>query len=169
MTCETRVTDLPTETNLPARPAAAGPIRLPLWQETTLLAVLAGLVASGVIWLVYHHLVPARADMGTHPAEAWSLRLHGGLAMAVLVLVGMLLASHVLPAWRRRLNRGSGGLMLGTMAVLTVTGYLLYYAGSPPLRDAVSVLHWGLGLAVPVLLALHMARGGRWMRNYFRQ
>jgi MFS family permease len=151
--------------DLPSRSAATGPIRLPAWQETTLLAVLAGLVVSGAVWLIYHHLVPARADMGTHPAEAWSLRLHGGLAMAVLVLVGMLLASHVLPAWRRRLNRGSGGVMLGTMAMLTITGYLLYYAGSPLLRDAVSVLHWGLGLAVPALLALHMARGGRWKRN----
>jgi len=151
--------------DLPSRSAAAGPIRLPPQQEATLLAVLAGLVASGAVWLIYHHLLPARADMGTRPAEAWSLRLHGGLAMAVLVLVGMLLASHVRSAWRRRLNRGSGGLMLGAIAVLTVTGYLLYYAGSPALRDAVSVVHWGLGLALPVLLALHMARGGRWKRR----
>lgn len=155
--------------NLTSRCAGTGPIRLPPWQETTLLGVLVGLEASGAVWLVYHHLVPARTDIGTHPAEAWSLRLHGGLAMAVLVLTGMLLASHVLPAWRRRLNRGSGGLMLGAMGVLTVTGYLLYYAGSPFLRDASSALHWGVGLALPVLLLLHMARGGRWTRNYFRQ
>lgn len=154
-----------TTTHPPSRPASAGPIRLPRWQENALLGVLTGLVVSGSVWLVYHHLLPARDDMGTHLAEAWSLRLHGGLAMAVLVLVGMLLAGHVLPAWRRRLNRGSGGLMLGAMAVLTLTGYLLYYAGSPSLRDAVSVLHWGLGLAVPVLLVLHMARGGRWKKR----
>ena len=147
---------------LPPRAATAGPIRLPRWQETLLLAVMAGLVASGAVWLVFHHLLPVRDDMGTHPAEAWSLRLHGGLAMAVLVLVGMLLASHVLPAWRRGLNRGSGGLMLGTMALLTLTGYLLYYLGTPSLRDAVSWLHWGVGLAVPALLVLHMVRGGRW-------
>ena len=143
---------------------ATGPIRLAAWQEWTLLAVLGGLVASGALWLVYHHLVPVRNDMSTHPAEAWGLRLHGGLAMAVLVLVGMLFPTHVLPAWRRGLNRGSGGVMMGTMVLLTVTGYLLYYAGSPWLRDAVSWLHWGVGLVLPVLLGLHMLLGGRWKR-----
>ena len=152
----------PTHPN--SRPVT-GPIRLAGWQESMLLAVFAGLVASGAVWLIYHHLVPVRDDMGTHPAEAWSLRLHGGLAMAVLVLIGMLLPTHVLPAWRRRLNRGSGGVMMGTMVLLTVTGYLLYYAGSLWLRDAVSWLHWGVGLALPVLQGVHMLRGGRWRRG----
>lgn len=155
-------------TTQPPRPAAA-PIRLAAWQESTLLAVLAGLLASGAVWLVFHHLVPVRDDMGTHPAEAWSLRLHGGLAMAVLVMVGMLLPTHMLPAWRRGLNRASGGTMTVTMALLTVTGYLLYYAGSPALRDIVSGLHWGVGLGLPVLLGLHLRFGGRWRREAQRR
>ena len=148
----------------PASLTSLGPIRLPLWQETSLCLLLAGLVLSGSVWLVYHHLVPLASDIGAHPVEAWSLRLHGALAMAVLVFVGMLLPAHAWPAWRRNLNRGSGGVMLAVMLLLTVTGYLLYYAGLPAIRETASWLHWGLGLAVPALLVAHMLLGGRWRR-----
>lgn len=155
---------MPAPMQQAARRPPTGPIRLTAWQESTLLAVLAGLVASGAVWLVFHHLVPVREDMGTHLAEAWSLRLHGGLAMGALVLLGMLVPTHLLFAWRRRINRGSGGVMAGAMVLLTVTGYLLYYLGSPALRDVASLLHWVVGLVLPGLLGLHMLLGGRWRR-----
>ena len=148
----------------PPRTAGTAPLRLALWHEMLLCAVMAALTVSGGVWLIYHHLMPLNDSIATHPAETWSLRLHGGLAMLTLVMVGALLPRHVLPAWGRRLNRGSGASMLGAMLLLTVSGYLLYYAGSPSLRDVVSVLHWVVGLALPLLLLLHMVLGGRWRR-----
>lgn len=148
----------------PSRATGSAPLRLALWHESLLCAVIVALTVSGGVWLVYHHLLPLNDSIATHPAETWSLRLHGGLAMLALVMVGALLPRHVLPAWGRRLNRNSGGAMLGAMLFLTLTGYLLYYAGSPSLREVVSVLHWVAGLALPLLLALHMALGGRWRR-----
>lgn len=147
------------------RPAPlAGAIRLGRWHEAAVCATLIGLTVTGALWLVYHHLVPLAESFATHPAETWSLRLHGALAMIALVLLGTLFQRHVVNAWQRGRNRGSGGAMAALMALLTLTGYLLYYAGSPTLREWTSWLHWGTGLALPLLLVLHMALGGRWRR-----
>ena len=126
--------------------------------------MLAALLLSGAVWLVFHHLLATPDDLSPHPAEAWSMRAHGALAMAALLVVGGLLTQHSLPAWRRGLNRASGAWMAGTMLLLTITGYLLYYAGTPALREPMSWLHWTVGLAVPLLLGLHMGKAGRWRR-----
>jgi hypothetical protein len=144
--------------------STAGAIRLSPAREALVCGVLAGLVLSGALWLLFHYLLAAVDDLSPHPAEAWSMRVHGAFAMAALLLVGGLLTEHSLAAWRRRLNRGSGAWLAGTMLLLAVTGYLLYYAGSPTLRDTVSWLHWTAGLAVPLVLWLHMLKAGRWRR-----
>ena len=146
------------------RTAPVGPIRLSTTHEAWVCAVLAGLVISGALWLIYHHLVPRGELMPTNPIESWSLRVHGGLAMIALVLLGTLLRQHIGTAWRLGRSRRSGALMLGAMLLLTATGYLLYYASSEPLRDAASWLHWGIGLALPAFLILHLMRGGRFAR-----
>lgn len=119
------------------------------------------LFATGVAWLVVDRLKHAP------PAEAWSrtsaivLMLHGGAAMLMLVLFGSLLPIHVRVAWRRRQNRSTGTVMLVSNAILIVTAFGLYYSGSEMLRGWVSDLHIGIGLGLPVLLALHVVRGRR--------
>lgn len=45
--------------------------------------------------------------------------------------------------------------MLAACALLTLTGYMLYYTGNEAVRDGASYLHTGIGLALPILLALH--------------
>ena len=129
-------------------------LRLTGWHQGMVWAVLAGLLASGAVWLVFQFLVEP-GDMGLHPAQAWSLRIHGGLAMLALVVVGSLLPHHALAAWRIGRNRLSGGTMLAALTLLAVSGWLLYYAGSPALRDTASLCHWLLGLATPLLLGWH--------------
>ncbi len=89
------------------------------------------------------------------------MKIHGAAAMAILVLVGMLLTGHVRFAWRARRNRGNGSLFLGTFGILTVTGYGLYYAGGESLRACTSWIHLAVGLALPLLLILHIWLGKR--------
>ena len=89
------------------------------------------------------------------------MKIHGAAAMAILVLVGMLLAGHVRFAWRARRNRGNGSLFLGTFGILTVTGYGLYYAGGESLRAWTSWIHLAVGLGLPLLLILHIWLGKR--------
>jgi hypothetical protein len=141
-------------------PLQPTPIRLVSWHKALTWSVLLALVASGAVWLVCHHLLSADAAQ-PHPAEAWSLRVHGGLAMLMLLITGSLLPRHVAPAWVRRRNRASGAAVLVLLTLLTATGWFLYYSGAPSVRDVASLLHWISGLAAPALLLGHVALGKR--------
>jgi hypothetical protein len=89
------------------------------------------------------------------------MKIHGAAAMAILVLVGMLLNGHVRLAWGARRNRGNGSLFLGAFGLLTITGYGLYYVGGESLRAWTSWTHLAVGLALPLLLVLHIWLGKR--------
>ncbi len=41
------------------------------------------------------------------------------------------------------------------LAVLIASGYLLYYAGGERRARSVSVMHWAIGLAVPLPFLVH--------------
>jgi hypothetical protein len=136
------------------------PIRLKRFQRYFLYAVFALLFVSGTAWAYWNYLVPESRDFELS-AKAWAMKIHGAAAMAILVLVGMLLTSHVRFAWGARRNRGNGSLVLGTFAILTITGYGLYYAGGERLRAWTSWIHLAVGLALPLLLVLHICLGKR--------
>jgi hypothetical protein len=122
--------------------------------------VVALLFLSGVAWTYWNYFVASRDD-SEMAAKAWAMKIHGGAAMAILVLIGMLLTEHVRVAWRARRNRGNGSLFLSALSVLTITGYGLYYAGGESLRAWASWVHLGLGLALPLLLIFHVWLGRR--------
>jgi cation transport ATPase len=135
-------------------------VRLAGWHEVLVHAVMLGLVASGAVWLLFQYWLAPDA-MGTHPAQAWSLRVHGALAMLTLVVAGSLLPVHATGAWQQRRNRRSGTLLLLVTTTLAVTAWGLYYAGSPELRAAASLVHWVVGLLTPLLLCVHVLLGRR--------
>ncbi len=123
----------------------------------------AALFASGLGWLWDHYLFAGSAEFGeAHAAfEIWWLRLHGAAAMVGLVALGSLFPGHIARAWRARLNRRSGLSMLCIAGLLVVTGYGLYYAGDEETRPWISMVHWNVGLAAAVGLAVHMLLGKR--------
>ena len=135
-------------------------IRLKRLQRYSLYAVLALLFLSGVAWTYWNYLAASPGDFETS-GKAWTMKIHGAAAMAVLVLIGMLLSGHVRFAWRARRNRANGSVFLGAFAVLTITGYGLYYAGGEMLREWTSWIHLALGLALPILLLIHIFLGRR--------
>ncbi len=134
-----------------------GAIRLGTGRRRLVDATAALLWASGAAWLVAHYFLIRQGPYGpqTSPAEPWALRLHGLVAMIALALLGLLWGVHVVRGWRARRARWSGGALLAVAAVLGVTGYLLYYLGDETLRQGVSWLHWGLGLAALVVFVAH--------------
>jgi hypothetical protein len=133
-------------------------IRLKRLQRYFLYTVLALLFLSGVAWACWNYLAASPGDFETS-AKAWAMKIHGAAAMAVLVLIGMLLTAHVRFAWRARRNRANGSVFLSAFAVLTITGYGLYYAGGERLRAWTSWIHLTVGLALPVLLLIHVVLG----------
>ena len=135
-------------------------IRLKPFHRRLLYGVLALLFFSGVAWAYWSHLVSLPGDFEMS-AKVWAMKIHGAASMTILVLIGMLLSGHVRYAWRARRNRGNGSLFVGAFGVLTVTGYGLYYAGGERLRVWASWTHLGVGLALPLLVILHVWLGKR--------
>jgi cation transport ATPase len=142
------------------RPPRPDSIRLKRLQRYFLFTVLALLFLSGVVWIYWNYLAASPDDFNAS-AKAWVMKIHGAAAMAVLVLIGMLLSAHVRFAWRARRNRANGSLFLSAFAVLTATGYGLYYAGGETLRVWTSWIHLGIGLILPILLLVHILLGRR--------
>ncbi|HEY7001425.1 MAG TPA: hypothetical protein VH330_06760 [Candidatus Udaeobacter sp.] len=132
-------------------------------QKYFLYAVLALLFLSGAGWAYWNYLAGSPGDFETS-AKTWAMKIHGAAAMAVLVLIGMLLSGHVKFAWRAHRNRTNGLILLGSFAVLTITGYGLYYAGGERLRAWTSWIHLAVGLLLPLLLLIHIFLGRRTRR-----
>src|SRR5437762_10802802 len=138
-------------------------IRLKPLQRYFLYAVVALLFFSGVAWAYWNYLAVSPGDFETS-AKTWAMKLHGATAMAILVLIGMLLTGHVRFAWRAGRNRLNGSVFLSAFAVLTITGYGLYYAGGERLRAWTSWIHLAIGLVLPILLLIHIFLGRRTRR-----
>ena len=149
-------------------PAArcADAIGLGPWHQGAVYGATAALAVSGIIWLVLHYFVAVPGEYGPqiHPLEPWMLRLHGAAAMAGLIIYGSLLPVHVRRAWSLRRNIVLGIALVSVLLLLTITGYLLYYAGDENTRPVISAAHWVLGLAVPALLVWHVVSGRRQTR-----
>lgn len=119
------------------------------------------LFATGVLWEIFHQYVKVQSDFGpaSHPLEKWWLRLHGGSAMVVLVLLGMLLPIHVRIAWHSGRNRLSACTLAALCLLLIVTGYGLYYLGGEKARSLASISHLVLGLGLPLIIVWHVLAG----------
>ena len=144
--------------SIAARSAAAmNAMRLPTPRRRTVYAAALALWLSGAGWLVAHYAFPAAGPLGPEPspAEPWALKLHGAAAMWTLWVLGLLWAVHIVRGWRARRGRSTGGLLLCALALMTLTGWLLYYWGSEDWRPRVSALHWALGLAALPLFLWH--------------
>src|SRR5262245_10364189 len=111
------------------RPAAAA-FGLSRRLRVVVQAILAAIALSGGAWLAVEYM-PVLFSGGEREAravKAWSLKLHGAAAMGVLVCFGWVLSTHVGMAWRTRCHRVSGAAMVGSIVLLGVSGYGLYYA-----------------------------------------
>jgi hypothetical protein len=135
-------------------------LRLSPRRRQTLYAVFGGAWITGILWLVFHYFMMRQGQFGSEPQplETWWLRLHGAFAFAALWIGGMLWAVHIGPALSRPGKRISGLLLLGMLAILAVTGYLLYYAVDDGLRDVVRWVHWLIGVLLAVVLVIHVMR-----------
>jgi hypothetical protein len=128
-----------------------------------------GLVAlSGVLWITLGFYLDA--DDYTDPLRGWrhrALVLHGIAAYVLLWIVGRLYALHQQGNWRAQRNRASGLAMSVALLLLAGSGLTLYYPPHEDWRDAFSMLHQVLGVALALLLPLHvwLARKDRHRRH----
>jgi hypothetical protein len=133
-------------------------IHLQATHKRLVYAVFALAWTSGVLWLLFHYFVIRQGAFGpeSHPLEAWWLRLHGFASMLALVVLGSLAVNHMRHALHHRKSLSSGLSMLMLAVWLAATGYALYYFSSDDNAAWLPLLHWIPGLAVPVLLSVHV-------------
>jgi hypothetical protein len=109
---------------------------MPKWQKWLVYVFTALLFISGATWLY--------AD--------W---FHGTCSLGALLVFGTLLNHHIPTGWRLGVNRASGTLNVISIAILIITTAFIWYGKLGTLRDASAWLHWGFGLLLPVVIALH--------------
>lgn len=135
----------------------AQPLRLSPRRERWAYAIGFGTWATGVAWLVLHYFVRQHNAFGDlpHPLESWSIRAHTAFALAAVWTGGVVWAAHVQPSWTQRARRLSGIALVGVLGVLIVSAYGLLYADED-LRRVVSLVHWIVGLALPLWGLVHV-------------
>jgi hypothetical protein len=136
-------------------------LRLNFAFRFSLYAAFCELFATGAGWLLADKLKDSSGDDTWQEIAASLLMLHGGGAMAILMLLGALVPLHVQRAWRSGRNRTTGTAMVTFNAVLIATAFALYYLGAETFRLRASDLHIGAGLFLPMLLVLHVVVGRR--------
>ena len=127
--------------------------------------IILALLGSGLAWVVADQL-KATGGAGAD-SEFWqrvvanALTVHGGSAMAALLLLGALGEAHMRRGWRARRNRATGVIMLLVNGLLIVSAFALYYMGSEVLRPWISLVHIAVGLVLPLLIIVHIWIGRR--------
>ena len=114
---------------------------------------------SGLLWLVVRGFSDAPVESAR--CEQWSpvlMEIHGGLGFIFLWFLGSLWV-HMRRGLLLQRNRVSGLSMLSVTLFLVFTGWGLYYFGDENLRKLTSLAHWIVGLALPLLLTLHILLG----------
>jgi len=119
------------------------------------------LFLTGAAWLVADWQKNASSDEIWQQTAAYLLMMHGGAAMATLLLLGALIPLHVQRSWRKGKNLVSGSAMVTLNTLLIATAFGLYYLGSETVRPWMSWIHIVVGFALPVLVALHIFLGRR--------
>lgn len=126
-----------------------------------LYAVFAGLFLTGIGWLWANQMKDGSSGEAWQTAMTYLMTLHGGAAMAALMLLGAIIPLHAQRAWRSDRNRPLGAIMLAFNGVLVATAFGLYYAGSDVLRSGISDIHIGFGVGLPALWLVHVVVGRR--------
>ena len=126
-----------------------------------LYAAFALLFITGAGWLLADQMKEAANGEGWQTAAAYLLMIHGGAAMATLLLLGALFPLHMRRGWRARRNRITGTAMMTFNGALILTAFGLYYLGSETLRPWASELHIGFGIVFPILFLVHVVTGRR--------
>ena len=135
--------------------------RLASWQIWLLTLSGSGLWLSGAGWLLLHYFGQKAGEFGPemNPAEPWMMTAHGLFLIPVLMGIGGMFVAHIPKGWPHIRQRVAGIALCAILAVLIISGYLLYYAGDELLREWTSLAHWTIGLALPVVFLWHYLNG----------
>ena len=140
-----------------ARARATHHVRMSRAQRLSIYLSVGALWLSGCVWLCLDQFFARRGQFGAtpHPLEPPVLLLHGVTAILSMYLFGWITARHVLRWWPGGLRRLSGGALAAFLAVLTVSGFALFFLTDDESQHIAVVIHEALGLGVTVFAIQH--------------
>ncbi|HTQ00267.1 MAG TPA: hypothetical protein VMN56_13140 [Casimicrobiaceae bacterium] len=137
--------------------------RLPRWHRRLVYTLTTVLVLTGAGWLaaVYLAAPPGEPTPAPHPWAGPLLAIHGVAAYAALVAYAFVGHAHVRTGWRVPALRTAGACLGASVLVLVVTGLVFYYVAAEAAIPFARWTHVAAGVALPVVLAVHIRSGRR--------
>ena len=123
---------------------------MPTWQKHFVQIGMLACSLTGTVYLLGHEFHIERAVLGTHSVLAW----HGIAAILATMALGSVLPFHLKAGLKSKRKLLSGLSQLAFLAILLVSGALLYY-GPAEIRDEVIATHWMIGIAFFAIFLLH--------------
>jgi hypothetical protein len=132
-------------------------VRMPARRRAAIYSILGLLWLSGCLWLLLDTFGARAGQFGKtpHPLQPAILLLHGITAIVSMYLLGWVSARHVLGWWPTGLRRMSGSALAGFFALLTLSGFALFFLTDERWQRGSVVVHDVLGIAVTVLAIQH--------------
>lgn len=134
------------------------------WQKYGFTVLAATSAVSGFVYFWMKYMLEADDPFAVvnHPLQPSMLHTHVLAGPALLFLFGIVFNSHV----SRRLgctvaNRRSGILSAATMAVMTISGYLLQVVTDGAWQRASLIAHLASGVVFTIAYVTHLAIGVR--------
>jgi hypothetical protein len=124
--------------------------KMPGWQRSLVIYGMMVCSITGLMYLLGHQFQIQRTALGTHGI----LATHGIAAMLATLALGSVLPFHIKAGYKSRKQLWSGFSQLGFLAVLLISGALLYY-GPEEMRDGVVDTHWIVGVLFFAIFLLH--------------
>jgi 4-amino-4-deoxy-L-arabinose transferase-like glycosyltransferase len=124
--------------------------KMPGWQRTFVICGMMTCSITGLVYLLGHQFHIQRSTLGAHNI----LAAHGIAAMLATLAIGSVLPFHLKAGFKSKKQWWSGFSQLGFLAVLLISGSLLYY-GPEEIRDGVIDTHWIVGLLFFIVFILH--------------
>lgn len=124
--------------------------KMPGWQKYFVQIGMLSCSLTGAVYLLGHEFHIERAVFGTHSVLAW----HGVAAILATLGLGSVLPFHLKAGLKSKRKLWSGLSQLAFLAILLVSGALLYY-GPAEIRDVVIATHWMIGITFFAIFLLH--------------
>jgi hypothetical protein len=122
---------------------------------------------TGIALGVFRYLIPASDDFSSYPHPWWKyvVMAHVAATPVFFFFVGSVWWAHVVRYWKIRERRTSGATMVVLLAIVALTGYLLYFMGSEVGVGLSRAAHTIVGVAATAFYIVHSVVGLRSARR----
>ena len=125
--------------------------KMPGWQRSFVISSMLACSISGSLYLIGHEFQIQRSTFGNHNV----LAAHGIFAIVATLALGSVMPFHLKAGIKSRKKWLSGFSQLSFLAILFISGALLYY-GPIEIREDVITTHSIVGLIFFAIFLLHL-------------